>query len=48
MKEKIIENEEFVEEIQTTFNEDGLDVLCEDATVENEYKDGEENANENN
>lgn len=28
-------------EIQTTFNEDGFDILCEDADVENEEK-GEE------
>ena len=24
-------------EIQTTFNEDGLDILCEDAIVENVF-----------
>lgn len=28
-------------EIQTTFNEDSMDVLCEDAEVENENKEGE-------
>lgn len=32
---EIIEN---VEELQTTFNEDGLDVLVEDGTIENETK----------
>lgn len=32
---EIIEN---VEEVQTTFNEDGLDVLVEDGNVENETK----------
>lgn len=39
-KEKVVEkttNEKNVEEleIQTTFNEDGIDVLVEDGTVEN-------------
>lgn len=44
--EKVL-NEEMVEEkpndveIQTTFNEDSMDVLCEDAEVENENKEGE-------
>lgn len=28
-------------EIQTTFNEDSMDVLCEDADIENEEKEGE-------
>lgn len=49
--EKEILNEEKVEEkvevkpeeveLQTTLNSDGLDVLCEDADVENEEKEGE-------
>lgn len=49
--EKEIINEEKVEEkvevkpeeveLQTTLNSDGLDVLCEDADVENEEKEGE-------
>lgn len=35
-------------ELQTTFNCDGLDALCEDAIVENENKEEViENANEN-
>lgn len=44
--EKVL-NEEMVEEkpndveIQTTFNEDSMDVLCEDADIENEEKEGE-------
>ena len=44
--EKVL-NEEMVEEkpndveIQTTFNEESMDVLCEDAEVENENKEGE-------
>ena len=46
MLDKVL-NEEMVEEkpndveIQTTFNEDSMDVLCEDAEVENENKEGE-------
>ena len=36
------------EELQTTFNEDGLDVLTEDCEVENVDEGGEENvSNEN-
>lgn len=35
------EKKETLEEIQTTFNEDGLDVLCEDAEIENENKEEE-------
>ena len=32
-------NEEIEElEVQTTFNEDGIDILVEDGEVENEYK----------
>ena len=32
-------NEEVEElEVQTTFNEDGIDILVEDGEVENEYK----------
>lgn len=50
-KEKVVEqttNEQNVEEleIQTTFNEDGIDVLVEDGTVEN-LEEVVENANEN-
>lgn len=30
-----MENQEIIEEVQTVFNEDGLDVLVEDGTVEN-------------
>ena len=39
MENEKIEKE--IEEIQTTFNEDGMDVLVEDGSVENEYKDDE-------
>lgn len=44
--EKVLNEEMFEEkpndvEIQTTFNEDSMDVLCEDAEVENENKEGE-------
>lgn len=50
-KEKAVEqttNEQNVEEleIQTTFNEDGIDVLVEDGIVEN-LEEAVENANEN-
>lgn len=50
-KEKAVEqttNEQNVEEleIQTTFNEDGIDVLVEDGIVEN-LEEIVENANEN-
>ena len=50
-KEKVVEqttNEQNVEEleIQTTFNEDGIDVLVEDGIVEN-LEEVEKNANEN-
>lgn len=50
-KEKVVEqmtNEQNVEEleIQTTFNEDGIDVLVEDGIVEN-LEEVVENANEN-
>lgn len=43
MEEKIevleeVQNEVLEEEVQTTFNEDGLDVLVEEGSVENEYK----------
>lgn len=45
MKNEKILNEEIVEEtmneeleIQTNFNEDGIDILVEDGEVENEYK----------
>lgn len=41
-KEVVVEetaNEEIEElEVQTTFNEDGIDILVEDGEVENEYK----------
>lgn len=33
--QKTVENEEILEDIQTTFNEDGLDVLVEEGEVEN-------------
>ena len=44
--EKVLNEEMFEEkpndvEIQTTFNEDSMDVLCEDADIENEEKEGE-------
>ena len=44
--EKVLNEEMFEEkpndvEIQTTFNEDSMDVLCEGAEVENEEKEGE-------
>lgn len=50
-KEKVVEqmtNEQNVEEleIQTTFNEDGIDVLVDDGIVEN-LEEVVENANEN-
>ncbi len=42
-EEKIVEStiEEQTEEleVQSTFNEDGLDILVEEGSVENEYKD---------
>lgn len=45
VKEKVLDEqiEEIPEgiELQTTFNEDGLDVLCEDAEIENKDKEGE-------
>ena len=49
-KEKVVEqttNEQNVEEleIQTTFNEDGIDILVEDGIVEN-LEEVVENANE--
>lgn len=41
-KEVVVEEttkEEIEElEVQTTFNEDGIDILVEDGEVENEYK----------
>lgn len=39
-----------MEELQTTFNEDGLDVLVEDGIVENqtEIEEVADNGNENN
>ena len=40
-----MENEEMLE-VQTTFNEDGLDVLVEDGTVEN-VEEVVDNGNEN-
>lgn len=43
MENEIIEN---LEEIQTVFNEDGLDVLVEDGTVEN-LEEVADNGNEN-
>ena len=43
--ENVIENNEELE-IQTTFNEDGIDVLVEDGIVEN-LEEVVENANEN-
>lgn len=33
--QKTVEKEEILEDIQTTFNEDGLDVLVEEGEVEN-------------
>ena len=41
-----MENQEIIEEIQTVFNEDGLDVLVEDGTIEN-LEEVVNNANEN-
>lgn len=38
MEEKKIEE---IEEVQTTFNEDGLDILVEDGEVENVYNENE-------
>lgn len=40
-----MENEEMLE-VQTTFNEDGLDILVEDGTVEN-LEEVADNGNEN-
>lgn len=37
-KEVLEEVQESIEEVQTTFNTDGLDVLVEEGSVENEYK----------
>ncbi len=42
--EKVIIEEEL--EVQTTFNEDGLDILVEDGTVEN-LEEVADNGNEN-
>ena len=39
--EEMVEEKPNDVEIQTTFNEDSMDVLCEDAEVENENKEGE-------
>lgn len=33
-----MENEKEVLEVQTTFNEDGIDILVEEGEVENEHK----------
>lgn len=33
-----MENEKEILEVQTTFNEDGIDILVEEGEVENEYK----------
>ena len=39
-KDNVITEEEIVNlPIQDTFNQDGLDVLVEEGSVENEYKD---------
>lgn len=43
--ENVVENNEELE-IQTTFNEDGIDVLVEDGIIEN-LEEVVENANEN-
>lgn len=40
-----MENEEMLE-VQTTFNEDGLDILVEDGTIEN-VEEVADNGNEN-
>lgn len=37
-QEKNIQEIEEVEEIQTTFNEDSIEILVEEGSVENEYK----------
>lgn len=36
--EETTNNDEVTEEIQNTFNEDGLEILVEDGEIENEYK----------
>lgn len=36
--EETTNNDEVIEEIQNTFNEDGLEILVEDGEIENEYK----------
>jgi len=49
-KEDIDMENEKIEELQTTFNEDGLDILVEDGVVENlaEIEEVADNGNENN
>jgi len=44
--EEILQAEEILESTQTTFNEDGLDVLVEDGTIENEEVANNGNENE--
>ncbi|WP_300955091.1 hypothetical protein [uncultured Clostridium sp.] len=39
--EEMVEERPEDVELQTTFNEDSMDVLCEGAEVENEEKEGE-------
>lgn len=41
IKEEAVEERPTDVEVQTTFNEDSIDVLCEEAEVENEEKEGE-------
>lgn len=36
--EETTNNDEVIEEIQNTFNENGLEILVEDGEIENEYK----------
>ena len=33
-----MENEKEILEVQTTFNEDGIEILVEEGEIENEYK----------
>lgn len=39
--EEVVEERPIDVEVQTIFNEDSIDVLCEEAEVENEEKEGE-------
>lgn len=38
VKNEVLEEVQIEDEIQNTVNEDGLDILVEEGSVENEYK----------